>query len=88
MEKLNTGRVAVIFAAVIGGWHLFWSLLVAAGVAQAILDFVFWMHMLKPAFSVEPFDFTKSATLVLVTAVLGYVIGWIFAWLWNVVHRD
>ena len=87
MAQINANKVGLIVGAALGGWHLIWSMLIAAGAAQAILDFVFWMHMLEPVFFVEPFDLTRAAILVLVTAALGYAFGLIFGILWNAAHR-
>ena len=87
MSTANPHRVALIFAVLGGGWHLLWSLAVAIGWAQPILDFVFWMHFLKPAFLVGPFDIGVASVLVGVTAVVYAVLGWILAVLWNVVLR-
>ena len=60
-----------------------WSILVAFGWAQPFIDFVFWMHFLKPPYVVQPFNFTTAAILLVVTLSLGFVIGSIFAALWN-----
>lgn len=83
MNTVDAKRIGIIFGAVLGGYHLLWSLLVAAGVAQRLLDFVFWMHFLKPVFVLEPFGLTRAVTLVLVTTAVGYAFGWTFGVVWN-----
>jgi hypothetical protein len=70
-----------------GLWHLSWLLLVAVGWAQRIVDFVFWVHFLKPPLIVEPFDVATALVLVTVTLFLGFVVGSIFALLWNRMHK-
>ena len=85
--KLKTQKVAVTVGLFLGGWHLVWSLLVLFGLAQPLLDFIFWAHMIGNPYQVTGFTFTQSATLILVTFVLGYVVGWAFAWLWNKMHK-
>jgi hypothetical protein len=57
------------------------------GVAQPLIDFLFWIHFIKPIYVIEPFAFGRAAILVLVTAAIGYVTGIAFAMLWNRVQR-
>jgi hypothetical protein len=84
---LNPVKTGIAIAAAFAGWHLSWSILVALGWAQPVIDFVFWMHFIKPVYVVEPFEVARAAVLLAVTAGLGFVIGWAFAWIWNAVHR-
>ncbi|MCL5411202.1 MAG: hypothetical protein M1150_00420 [Patescibacteria group bacterium] len=87
MKGLNERKVALTFGLFISGWHVLWSLLVLLAVAQPILNFVFWMHMLANPFTVTGFTFLQALTLVVVTFLFGCAIGWVFAWLWNRLHR-
>ena len=54
-----------------------------AGLAQPLIDFVFWMHFIRPVYVVEPFSALRAITLVAVTAIVGYVSGSAFEFLWN-----
>lgn len=83
MKTLSVSRVGTVFALAIGGCHLLWAALVASGVAQSALDFVFWMHFINPPFAVVPFDWTRAIALVLITSALGYAAGAVIALLWN-----
>lgn len=83
MGHVNPHRAGLSFAAVLGGWHLVWSLLVAAGVAQRVLDFAYALHGMKTDAVVGPLDPATAGLLVLVTAVLGYVSGAGAAFTWN-----
>lgn len=82
----NKNKVGLVFAALIGGWHLVWAVLVLVGWGQAIMDFVFWAHMIHLPYTVGPFDIMASVTLVVFTAVFGYVVGYIAAIVWNKIH--
>lgn len=84
---LNPSKVGLAVGLFLGAYHLVWSILVAIGWGQAILDFVFWAHMIHMAITVGPFDVTATATLIVLTFVVGYVIGFAFAWIWNKLHR-
>ena len=83
---MNRNKVGLVFAALLGGVHLLWSLLVFTGVAQVFYDFILWAHMVHLDLVVGPFDFTAAVTLVIMTAVMGYVIGYIGAWVWERIH--
>ncbi len=83
LARMDPLRSGLVLGALFGLWHLCWSLLVAIGWAQPVIDFVFWMHFLKPVYVVQPFSVLTAAVLIIITAVLGWVIGFIFANLWN-----
>jgi hypothetical protein len=82
-SKLSTNTTGLVVGAMLGGMHLFWSLLVAAGWGQPILNFIFWMHFIKPIYLVESFELTRAIMLVVVTTGIGFIVGWAAAWLWN-----
>ena len=83
MAKLSTTTTGLVLGAVMGGMHLFWSLLVAAGWGQPIMNFIFWMHFIKPIYLIEPFESIRAISLVVVTSIIGFMLGWAAAWLWN-----
>ena len=76
-----------MLGAVVGLWHLSWALLVAFGWAQPVIDFILWMHFIKPVYVVQGFNLTTAVILVVVTTVMGFVVGWVFGTLWNWLHR-
>ncbi|MFA6519907.1 MAG: hypothetical protein WCT41_03765 [Candidatus Paceibacterota bacterium] len=86
-HHIDPRKTALTVGAFIGGWHVVWSLLVAFGWAQALIDFILWAHMISVPWIVKPFDLTASATLIVVTWVVGCVFGYIFARIWNRMHR-
>ncbi len=81
--KLNPNKTALVVGTFAGLWHFVWGLLVAMGLAGAILDFVYGIHFLNNPFTVQSFDVVKWVTLIVVTAIIGYVFGYVFALLWN-----
>lgn len=83
MTRLKPHSVGFAFGVLLGLWHMMWALLVLAGVAQATLDFIFRLHMITPPYQVAPFDPGLALALILVTAIIGYLFGWIGAVVWN-----
>lgn len=83
----NANKVGLVFGLLLGGWHLAWSLLVLSGFAQSVYDFILWAHMIHLQIVIGPFDAMAAATLVVFTAVVGYVMGYIAAQVWNRFHR-
>ncbi len=87
MNKLNPRSAGLAVGAFTGGCHLVWSILVALGWAQALVNFVLWAHMVNMSYVVGPFDLTAAATLIILTTIVGYVAGNVFARIWNRVHH-
>ena len=83
----NPNKVGIVFAILFAGWHVVWSILVATGLGQTLYDFILWAHMIHLIIKVGPFDLTASITLIVVTAIFGYVIGYIGSLVWNRMHR-
>jgi hypothetical protein len=84
---LNPFRTGVALGAFLGLWHLIWSGLVALGWAQPVIDFVLWMHFLRLTVATAPFDASVATMLVAVTAAVGFVMGSVFASIWNWVQQ-
>lgn len=80
-------RAGLVFAMLLGGYHLMWSLLVAIGWAQALIDFIFRIHFIKPVYVIEQFNAGTALLLVAVTSAIGYIVGWSFGVLWNKLHK-
>ncbi len=87
MKAIDPLKAGLALGGVLGGFHLCWSLLVATGWAQALMDFIFWVHFIKPVYTVEPFSAGIAAMLVMVTSFVGFLLAFVFGLLWNRLHR-
>lgn len=83
----NPFRTGLAFGVFIALMHAGWSALVALGLAQKLIDFIFWAHFIAPPFHIEAFDWARAAILVGVTFTVGFIAGIIAAMIWNVFHR-
>lgn len=81
--KLNPIKVGLGLGAFIIEFHLLWIFLVAAGVAQQFVDFMFDLLMIAPFIEVQEFSAIKALYLVIVISIIGFVVGWVFAKVWN-----
>lgn len=84
---MNKNKAGLTLGTLFGFWHLIWGVLVAFGLAQALLDWVYALHFLNNPFKVGVFSLTTTAILVVVTFVVGYVFGWVFAYLWGMIKK-
>ena len=84
---ISVGKAGLVLGALMAGWQLCWSALVALKLAQPVIDFVFWMHFIKPIYVIEPFEILRAAILFIVTAGVGFLVGSVFALIWNAVHK-
>ncbi len=85
LERHRTGLIVGVF---LGMWHALWATLVWTGWGQVLIDFILWAHMVHLPYIVGPFDLKAAVTLVIVTAVIGYVIGFAFSLVWNSLSRS
>lgn len=86
MEKLNPRKVGLTVGAFAGIWHLVWSILVALGWAEPLLNFVTSMHFLQNVHHVAEFNIGTALGLIVLASLVGYVAGMVFALVWNRLH--
>ncbi|MFA6888792.1 MAG: hypothetical protein WC254_04835 [Candidatus Woesearchaeota archaeon] len=87
MTKINKNVLGITMAIFLGAMHAVWALAVAVNIGQKFLDFIFPMHFLSNVYSVMTFSFATALMLVVMATVCGYVMGWLFAALWNYVDK-
>jgi len=84
LVKYKTGLIVGAFMAL---FHFLWLVLVYAGVAQSIMDFIFKVHMMNNPLIVQPFNLANAGMLLVMTFVVGFVAGWVIAILCNIIHK-
>ena len=83
MTRPRPDSVGFALGISIGLWHVLWAALVWAGAAQPVIDFIFRLHMITPPYRIAAFEPGLALALILVTAIVGYLFGWIGAVIWN-----
>lgn len=87
MNHLNPKKTGLAVGELLGGVHIVWSVLVALGWAQALVNFSLWAHMVSTPVVVKPFDISAAITVVVVATAVGCALGYAFAKIWNYLHR-
>ena len=80
---MNTYRVGLSVAIFAGLIHAFWEILIFLGLAQRLLDFKLMMHSLNNPFVVSPFNLGTAIELVVLAIIGGYIVGALFATIFN-----
>ena len=84
MKLHSTGLIMGVFMVVM---HALWSAMVFLGVAKMYMDWIFGLHFLSNPYKLASFSLVKAGTLLLVVFVVGYLMGWVFAFIWNRLHK-
>lgn len=90
MVKLNKNQTGLIVGLFLAFVHLVWSLavLIIPNSLQTILNWIFDIHALEPIWKITSFNFMNMIWLLIVTFVIGYVYGWMFAIFSNWIHKN
>ena len=78
MNKNKAGLVGGIF---LGAAHLLWALAIGLfpSLMQSLLDFIFRLHFISNGWQLSVFNFVDAVLLVIITFLVGYAVGWLFA---------
>lgn len=81
--KISKNKTGLTFGLLVSFLHVCWSILVAIGLGQVLVNFILNVHMIAMPVAVMPFNLVSAITLVIVTFVVGYIFGWLMAFFWN-----
>ena len=85
-QPCNAHKVGLAIGAMLGLWHFCWTLLVALGLAQPLLNLVMLMHMIQPTNVIMPFSWIYALGLIVLSTFFGYAVGYVATLIWNYVH--
>lgn len=85
--KLKLGGTAMVLGIFVALMHAIWMLMIYLGLAQIYLNWIFGLHLITNPYKVLPFNFGTALTLIIVTFIVGYIMGWVFAFIWNRLHK-
>ncbi len=87
MQTLRKNTVGLVVGKIMALAHLGWLILIALGWAKPMMDMVLKLHRISLSYSLLPFSFKSGIGLLVYTFVAGYVLGWVFAAIWNKVQK-
>jgi len=88
-QNLDKNKAGLVFGSFLALVHLVWSLLILIipNQLQTSLNWIFEIHALQPIWVITSFDFMNMVWLIIVTFIIGYIFGWIFALIANWIHK-
>lgn len=86
---LNKNKIGLAVGICLAGLHLIWALAVAIipNILQSFLNWIFKVHFLEPVFTLTQFNLVYMLCLVSVTFLFGFIFGWGYALIHNLVHH-
>jgi len=45
-------------------------------------------HVIQPPYTITAFNVVTAVTLIVVTSIIGFVMGWLFGAIWNWLHSS
>ncbi len=87
MNQVSAHKVGLVFGGMLAIGHAIWSIMVFMGIAKLFLDWILGLHFLNFQYSINSFAIFTALTLVIVTGVIGYIVGYVCGRLWNLAHR-
>ena len=84
---MNSHKIGLVVGLFFALMHAVWEVLVALGLGQSLMNFVFSMHSLNNPYKVAPFSLTTAIGLVIITYIIGYIVGNVFTVIYKKFHR-
>ncbi len=84
---INKHKVGLTVGGFVGFVHVLWSVLVALKLAQPLSDFIVGLHFVDMPRTIGAFQLGTAIGLIIVASIVGYVAGFVFSAIWNLVHK-
>lgn len=83
MGKINNKQVALTVGIFFAALHAIWAVFVGLNLGQSVMDWVFPLHFLNNLYTVLNFSLGSALMLIVMAFIASYVMGWLFAALYN-----
>ena len=86
-HELSVKKTAIALGAFAALLHLVWSVVVALGLAQGLVNWRLGMHFISLPVTVTQFDALNAILLIVLAFIGGAVVGLVFATIWNKIQE-
>ena len=83
VEEVNKNHLGLVLGSLTGLMHLIWVIVVGFGLGQSLANFWHSLHFLGDMHTIAGFSFGTAVLGVILAFAGGYVVGFVFATLWN-----
>jgi hypothetical protein len=83
IQKLDEKHVALTLGSLFAAVSAVWAGIVYAGYGQTLLTWMIGVHFVQTQAIVVPFDITTTIVLILAKFIIGALLGYAFAAIWN-----
>lgn len=84
---LNANKTGLTVGLITAGIHAIWSIIVALGFGQSVVDWAMSLHFLQSMYTLTDFRLRIALLLVLAAFAGGYGFGWLFAIVYNKLNK-
>ena len=83
IQKLDKEHVALTLGSLFAAVSAVWAGIVYAGFGQTFVNWMTGVHFMQAQVQVIPFNITTTVVLVLAKFIIGALLGYAFATIWN-----
>jgi hypothetical protein len=82
-NEINKNQLGLTLGIVFTILHVLWVIAVLVGLGKIIADWMHIVHFISETHTITAVSLGNVAIGIIIAFVSGYVLGWVFAALWN-----
>lgn len=80
---INKNQAGLTLGSVFAILHATWVVIVGIGLGQGLMDWLHSVHFFNDSITIISFSLGDALIGIITAFISGYVLGWLFAVLWN-----
>ncbi len=81
--ELNKNQAGLTLGTISAIFHTLWAIIVAVGLGGSLSNWIHFMHFMTDIHVIASFSISTAIFGIIEAFIIGYVVGWLFALLWN-----